>query len=72
MLNVDKLKKCMANKGMTAETLAEAIEIDRATFYRKIARSECAFTVEQARRISDVLELSGADFMDIFLPEMSH
>lgn len=64
-MNVNKLKGKIVEKGMNVEALAESIGIDRSSLYRKLNDAE-KFTIGEAIRIRDVLDLSADDAMEIF------
>ena len=67
MINAEMLKGCIERSNKSIVEVADAIEIDRATFYRKLSRKDSSFTVEQAKRISDLLHLDATEFEAIFL-----
>lgn len=64
-MNVNKLKGRIIEKGMNVEGLAESIGIDRSSLYRKLNDAE-KFTIGEAIRIKDTLDLTGEDAVDIF------
>lgn len=71
MCNILKLKGKIVENGMTQEEFAKAANIDRATFNRRLKRSE-SFTIGEVSRIVTVLKLSEDEALSIFLPSMSH
>lgn len=66
MINVELLKTKMEQNNVSVTDVADAIETDRSTFYRKLSRVDSSFSVEQAKRISDLLHLTSAEFTAIF------
>lgn len=66
MVNINKLKGKIVERGLTVEKLAEKIGVDRSTLYRKLAASGEPFTVKEANLICRALELDGQEAMAIF------
>lgn len=64
-MNILKLRGKMVEKEMRVESLAATLEIDRATLYRKLNNGE-SFTVGEARKIKNALELTREEAHDIF------
>lgn len=64
-MKILKLRGKMVEKGMNVESLASAMDIDRATLYRKLNDSE-KFTVGEVVKINDALELTKEEAYDIF------
>ncbi|MBR1740001.1 MAG: XRE family transcriptional regulator [Ruminococcus sp.] len=64
MLDVNKLKGKIIEKGKNVEAVALDIGIDSSTFYRKMKNN--SFEIEEADKIVKVLELSRDDAMSIF------
>jgi DNA-binding Xre family transcriptional regulator len=69
MVNINKLKGKIIEKGLTVEKLAEKIGIDRSTIYRKMSASGKSFTIKEANLICQALELSGQEAMTIFFAD---
>lgn len=65
-MNINKLKGKMAEKGMNVDALAECVEIDRSSMYRKLNNFE-KITIGEAQKIARALDLSGEDATEIFL-----
>lgn len=65
-MNIQKLKAKIVEKGWTIAYFCEKIGISSATFYRKVNNDGDSFTIGDARKIVDVLDLSGDDAKDIF------
>ena len=70
MVNVMKLKGKMVEKGVTTETLAKALGIDRATLYRKFSQHGTGFTIREANLIVAFLKLTKDEANDIFFADV--
>lgn len=66
--NMDELKQKMAERKVSNEAMARALDINPSTFYRKIQNGGENFTVGQMHRIVEVLGLSKEETALIFLP----
>jgi hypothetical protein len=64
MLDINKLKGKIVEKGKNVEALAIDIGIDSSTFYRKMKNN--SFEIGEADRIVKALDLSRDDAMSIF------
>ena len=64
-MKILKLRGKMVEKGVNVETLASIMDIDRATLYRKFADGD-KFTVGEAVKINEVLDLTNEEAYDIF------
>lgn len=64
-MNSRKLLGKMVERGFTADTLADALGIHRATVYRKIKALD-SFTVGEAKQIKDVLAMTNEEAVAIF------
>lgn len=49
-----------------ATELADALNMDRSTFYRKVKNPQASFTMEQVIKVKNVLSLSKENFQAIF------
>lgn len=65
-LNIERLKKKIAEKDTTIEVVAKAASMDRSTFYRKMQPDNKGFTVSEAKAIALALEMSGDEANAIF------
>lgn len=63
-MNVNKLKAKCVERGINIDTLSKNVGIDRGTFYRKLNND--GFSVEDAVKISDNLELTNVEILTIF------
>lgn len=64
MSNIAKLKGKIAEKEMNQSQFAKAIGISRATISRKLQTGD--FTIKEAERIVEVLNLNQEEAIDIF------
>lgn len=69
MVNVNKLRGKIVERGMNVAELALKIGIDRATIYRKLNSDGKNFTIEEADLIAKELELSCAEANAIFFSQ---
>lgn len=69
MVNVDKLRGKIVEKRMSAKSVANAIGIDAATFYRKMNTNGDGFSIKEADMISEVLSLSLDEVNAIFFSQ---
>lgn len=69
MVNVNKLKGKIVERGLSVSALAEKIGIDKATLYRKISENGDPLTIRDADKISEVLNLSKEEVNDIFFSQ---
>lgn len=67
MLDVQKLKGKIVEKGKSIEILSREIGINPSTFYRKLNNN--SFEIEEADKIVSVLSLSGAEATAIFFSQ---
>lgn len=64
-MNVQKLKGKMVEKGMNVNRLAEQLNLDRSSLYRKFGNFE-RLTIGEASQIKEILELTNEEATDIF------
>lgn len=64
-VDVNKLNGKIAERNTTKEAVADAIGVNRSTFYRRLKSS--TLTIRDIHKICDALRLSGADALEIFL-----
>lgn len=64
-LNINKLNGKIVEKGMTKETLASAIGVDRSTFFRRLKNDK--LLLSDVHKISKALELTTEEAMNIFM-----
>lgn len=66
MVNVALLNDAIKNSGKTKSEVASYIQMDESTFYRKMSRNGSTFTVDQACRIAEMLEIDADTAQNIF------
>lgn len=66
MVNINKLKGKIIENGLTVETLADKIGIDRSTLYRRISSEGGDFSIKEADKIVSILGLTCEDANAIF------
>lgn len=71
MVNINKLKGKIVEKGTTVESVAKAIGIDTSTFYRKLQNSGAKFTIKEADNITSFLGLEASEATSIFFAQFN-
>lgn len=71
LINIDKLKGKITENGHNIKSFAELNSMDRSTFYRKLENPK-SITIGEVLDFSAKLNLTGREFIDIFLPHISH
>lgn len=66
MVNVNKLKGKIVEKGLTIRGLATDIGLYPSTLYRKIGDGGDSFTIGEVEKIVDALSLSAKEATEIF------
>ena len=66
LIDTNKLKAKIIENGMTVESLANEMGIDRSTLYRKLKNDGDTMLVKDANKIVEVLHLSANEAMNIF------
>ena len=66
MVNVDKLKKVITQKGETIESVANAVNIDKSTLYRRLSSRGEDFSIAEVNGICSFLKMSQKDRKTIF------
>ena len=69
MVNVNKLKGKIVENGMSVQELAELVNIDKATFYRKLNANGETFLIREADAISKALNLTMDEVTAIFFSQ---
>lgn len=64
-VNTAKLKGVIVEKGTTQQAVADIIDINRSTFYRKMKRGG-SFSIEEARKIAEAVPLTDEEAIEIF------
>ena len=66
VVNTARLKGKIIEHGNTQESVANAIGMDRTTFYRKLKDGGDKFTIGEIHRIVSAVPLSKDEAIDIF------
>lgn len=66
IINIPKLKSKIVEKGKTHEAVANAIGIDKSTFYRKLKNGGDGFTIGEIHRMEKEIPLTKEESIDIF------
>lgn len=66
MVDVALLNEVIKSSGKSKAEIANYIQMDESTFYRKMSRKGSTFTVEQACRITEILGIDANVAQDIF------
>ena len=69
VVNINKLKGKIVECGLNVSTLAELIDIDKATLYRKLNAEGETITIKEADAISKELHLSREEVNSIFFSQ---
>lgn len=69
MVNINKLKGKIIERGMSVEKLAEKIGVNKSTIYRKMNNDGKTFTIREANLICSILDLSGEEATAIFFSQ---
>jgi len=64
-MNNNKLRAKIVEKGMNVDKIAEKINVDRSSMYRKLNNFE-KITIGEATRIKNVLDMSDTEAIEIF------
>ena len=66
-MKIERLVQEIDNKGIKKAKIAERMGITRNALYMKLKRGN--FTIDEAESLSNILNLSKEEKIDIFLPE---
>lgn len=66
MVNIDRLKSALRNRGISIEQASEAIDMNPSTFYRRLNRQGEKFTVQEVAKLASLLNLSSETMQGIF------
>lgn len=65
MINTNKLKGLIVERGTTQQAVADSIGIDRSTFYRKMKKGG-DFSIEEAKKMKLEIPLTDQEAIEIF------
>lgn len=66
-MDIEALKKQITLRGYNVVNFSDAVKIDRSTFYRRLSDNGCSFTIEEVKRMKNVLNLDEDSAAKIFL-----
>ena len=66
VVDTQKLKGKIIEKGTTQEAVADRMGIDRTTFYRKMKKGGAGFTVGEIHKMVEVVPLTKEEAVSIF------
>lgn len=66
IINAQKLKGKIVESGKTQEKVADALGIDRSTFYRKMRNGGEGFTIGEIHRLTEAIPLTKEEAIEIF------
>lgn len=69
MVNVNKLRGKIIENGLSVKELADNLDMDRSTLYRKMNSEGDTMTISDAVNISRILDLSLEEVNSIFFSE---
>ena len=70
MVNVSKLKGKIVEHGMSIGILADKMGINKATLYRKLSGNGDNFTIFEANKLAEILELDASEAQTIFFSQV--
>ena len=65
-VNVNKLHGKIKELGLSVGDVAEKMDIDRSTLYRKLGNNGSGLTVKDAQMLVEILSLTEQEALDIF------
>lgn len=68
MVNINKLRGKIVERGMTIASVADAMGIHKSTFYRKLS-GDCPITIMDADRLTEILQLNAEEAGAIFFSQ---
>lgn len=66
MVNINKLRGKIIENGLSVKDLADNLDMDRSTLYRKMNSEGDTMTISDAEKISKILNLSLEEVNSIF------
>ena len=70
MVDINKLKGKIVEKGYSVATLAERLPFSSSTFYRKLEENGTTISIGEADAIATLLDLNYSEIMDIFFAQI--
>lgn len=68
-MNVNRLKGKIVEKGLNISIVAEKMDIDRSSLYRKLNNRGETLTIREAQKIVEILELNPGEATEIFFDD---
>lgn len=65
-MNINKLKAKLVERGLNVSKLADMMEVDRSTLYRKMKNNGETFTVKEVNTLVKLLDLTPSEAVEIF------
>lgn len=69
MVNINKLRGKIIENGLSVKDLADNLEMDRSTLYRKMNSEGDTMTINDAEKISKILNLTLEEVNSIFFSD---
>ena len=69
MININKLKGKIIEKGFSIGLLADQLGIDKSTLYRKLSKNGESISIAEANKIAEILELDAKEIISIFFDQ---
>lgn len=69
MVNINKLRGKIIENGLSVKDLADNLEMDRSTLYRKMNSEGDTLTISDAEKISKILNLTLEEVNSIFFSD---
>ena len=69
MVNINKLKGKIVERGMTIKDVADRMGVNKSTVYRKISDDGRTLTVKDANMLFEILELTTEEATAIFFSQ---
>lgn len=66
MVHINMLKSKMVERGVNSEKLAESLNVNLQTYYRRLKNNGANLRISDIQTITDVLELDTDEFNAIF------
>ena len=66
MVHINMLKSKMIERGVNSEKLAEALDVNLQTYYRRLKNDGANLRISDVQKITKVLELNAEEFNAIF------
>jgi transcriptional regulator with XRE-family HTH domain len=68
-ININRLKGKIAENGLSGAKIADVLEIDHSTYYRKLKKGGGGFTIAEVQKIANLLSLSPDECSLIFFKD---